>query len=253
MGVEFEQRNVSAAGFRLARRVCPAILLAVAFSWSALSRPVFAELGAGNRPASPTAKTTARDAFPPELTVRVYNYAHIDSGLLSRSEDVATAIFEDVGVRVAWLDCPLSPELLGAYPACQSHAGAADLALRILPRNMAGKLAMPDEPLGFAYPCPEDEPACVLNIFYYRVDELAADGYRADRLLAYAIAHEVAHALIGPGHSEEGIMRGQWSSRDLERICWGLPPHFTGNQPAALRSAVLRRMKLVQRFAEGGG
>jgi hypothetical protein len=53
----------------------------------------------------------------------------------------------------------------------------------------------------------------------------------------------VGHVLLGPGHSQEGIMRGQWTRNDLQRISWGLLLDFTSDQSKQLRYAVLRRMK----------
>ena len=122
--------------------------------------------------------------------------------------------------------------------------GTTDLILRILPRRMALKLPVSGEPLGFAQQCPETEPACELTVFYFSVDELATHGYREDLVLGHVIAHEVAHVLLGPGHSEEGIMRAEWSRHDLERISWGLPLGFTSDQFSQLRYAILRRTKL---------
>jgi hypothetical protein len=176
-----------------------------------------------------------------KLTLRVYNYARIDSALLARSEKVAEAIFRDAGVEIVWVDCALSQAQVREYPGCQSEMGAADLVVRIIPRSMAMKLRTQDEPLGSAQTCPENEPACELNVFYHRVDELAAYGYRVDPVLGHVIAHEVAHVLIGPGHSENGIMRGEWSRTVLQRISWGLLLDFTKTQASQLRSAVLRR------------
>ena len=177
------------------------------------------------------------------LTLRVYNYAHVDAVSLARSEKVAAQAFENVGIQLVWMDCPVPKTHSMTYPACQSDMGLRDLVLRILPRHMALQLAARDEPLGSAQTCPESEPACELSVFYHRVDELAVAGYREDRILGYVIAHEVAHILIGPGHSEEGIMRRQWTRFDLQRISWGLLLDFTSDQSKQLQYAVLRRMK----------
>jgi hypothetical protein len=53
------------------------------------------------------------------------------------------------------------------------------------------------------------------------VDSCGIVRRRKGRIGGHVIAHEVAHVLIGPGHSEEGIMRGVWSPYDLQRISWG--------------------------------
>jgi hypothetical protein len=189
---------------------------------------------------TPDLNTTATPEA--KLTLRVYNYARLDSASLASSEKVAGTILENLGIATAWVDCPLSEKSSRAYPACQSGMGTTDLVLRILPHRMAMKLPRHEESLGFAQTCPDSEPACELNVFYHQIDDLAAKGYRADRILGFVIAHEVAHVLIGPGHSEEGIMRGEWTPADLQRLSWGLSLDFTNDQSRQMRHAVLRRM-----------
>jgi hypothetical protein len=156
------------------------------------------------------------------ITLRVYNYMHLAPAVLAGSEEITTAIFKQAGVEVAWVDCPLSPAQFEGYPACQEELGTRDFALRILARSAAAKLFTRDEPLGFAPRCHEDQRGCVLNIFYYRVDDLATQGRaRSERILGHAIAHEVGHLLLGlNAHSPAGIMRGIWSRDDLERMAW---------------------------------
>src|SRR5882672_7149627 len=183
----------------------------------------------------------AASAAKTKLTLRVYNYARLDSASLALSESVAAAIFEHVGIQIAWVDCPLSSKEFLAYPQFQSRMQPTDLVLRVLPRHMAMKLHHRYEALGFAQTCPETEPACELNVFYHRVDELAAKGYRGDRILGHAIAHEISHVLIGPHHSEEGTMRGEWTHQDLQLISSGLSLDFTKDQSSQIQNAVLRR------------
>jgi hypothetical protein len=179
-----------------------------------------------------------------KLTLRVYDYVPIDPVLLARAERVTDAIFAESGIRIVWMDCtPLRGEFV-PRETCPSDMEASDLVLRFFPRRMAMKVATPKEPLGFAQQCPETEPACELTVFYFRVDELTAEGHRAEVLLGHVIAHEVAHVLIGPGHSEEGIMRREWSREELGRMSLGLQMSFSSAQSRQLQDAVLRRMKL---------
>lgn len=209
--------------------------------------PAFARPAPANLYPHPHTTAPASTANPPaptpdaKLILRVYNYARIDPVSLALSEKTASAIFDNLGVEIVWMDCSVSKPPSQPSPACQSDMGPLDLVLRILPRHMAIKLAARNEPLGSAQTCAESEPACELNVFYHRVDELAVEGYRSDRILGYVIAHEVAHVLLGPAHSEEGIMRGQWTRNDLQRISWGLQLDFTSDQSKRLRYAVLRR------------
>jgi hypothetical protein len=180
-----------------------------------------------------------------KVTLRVYDYVPIDRVLLERAEKVTNEIFKESGVEISWMDCtPLRGESL-PYPTCPSGMGASDLVLRFLSRRMAMKLATVKEPLGFAQQCPETEPACELTIFYFRVDEMAGEGCRAEFILGHVIAHEVAHVLIGPGHSEDGIMRREWSREELRRMSLGLQMGFTRSQSKRLQDAVLRRTKVA--------
>lgn len=178
-----------------------------------------------------------------KLTLRVYDYVPVGPEVLARAARVSDAIFEETGIEITWMDCtPLRGEFL-PHETCRSDMEASDLVLRLLPRRMAMKLAAPNEPLGFAQRCPETEPACELTVFYFRVEELAAEGHRPELILGHVIAHEVAHVLIGPGHSEVGVMRREWSRVELRRMSLGLQLGFTGEQSKQLQDAVLRRTK----------
>ena len=226
------------------RRLAAASMLVLVsiLSVKAYARPMGGARSPSTAPA--TLRSHAAPSSDVKLIIRVYNYARIDSVSLAGSEKVAAAIFEEPGIAIIWVDCALSQKQSLAYPACQSDMGTTDLILRILPRRMALKLPASGEPLGFAQQCPETEPACELTVFYFRVNELATHGYREDLVLGHVIAHEVAHVLLGPGHSEEGIMRAKWSRYDLQRISWGLQLGFTSEQSSQLRYTILRRMKL---------
>jgi hypothetical protein len=151
-------------------------------------------------------------------------------------------VLRSAGVEISWVDCALSQAEFVKYPGCQSNRGVVNVALRLLPRRMAEKFRTPNDSLGFARPCPESEGGCEANVFCDRVDDLARNGYREDLILGHVIAHELGHVLIGPGHSDTGIMRGQWSRDDLRRISWGVVLHFSNTESARLRSAVLQRM-----------
>lgn len=179
-----------------------------------------------------------------KLTLRVYNYAGVDPEVLARTEKIPEAIFEESGIGIVWMDCsPVRGEFL-PEATCPSDMGASDLVLRLLPRGMAMKVAAPKEPLGYAQQCPETEAACELTVFYFRVEELAAEEHRVEFILGHVMAHEVGHVLMGPGHSENGIMRREWSREELRRMSLGLQLGFTVGQSRKLQDAALRRMRM---------
>jgi hypothetical protein len=221
------------------------LLLLVVGSWSlrGFASTLSAERDWDSGWGSLQTAASGRVGTPGRLALRVYNYARANSLLLMRTRTVVSDAFAEAGVEIVWIDCPVDAKAHPlAYAACQSNTGPNDLVVRILSRRMGEKLRAPNEPLGFAQVCPESAAACELNVFYDRVEQLAVGGYRPDLVLGYVIAHEAGHVLIGPGHSEQGIMRGQWSAKDLQRISWGVRLQFTGEQSSELRSAVLRRM-----------
>jgi hypothetical protein len=52
--------------------------------------------------------------------------------------------------------------------------------------------------------------------------------------LGFVIVHEIGHLLLGNAHSEEGIMRANWTSRDLRRATQG-QLRFTAEQVRRMR------------------
>lgn len=233
----------SSANTSIAPKTLRRLLLLILPAALSLSLPVSLRPRSLDKPESQRAffKSAKSPSQEAKLIFRVYNYAGLDSASLLRSEKVAAGIFEQVGIGVTWVDCPTSLRNAATYKACDSPMEAADLVLRILPRRMAIKLPRSDDALGSTQTCSAKQAGCYLNLFYYRIDDLGAKGYRPDRILAYAIVHEAAHALLGPSHSDEGIMRGDWTSYDLERISMSMQFDFTRDQSRQLRDAVLRR------------
>lgn len=241
-----KQRAGSASGQCFRNWRLAASILAIV---SILPVGASAEPTAGGSKRGVTARKTVRGRLNrsqgARLTLRVYDYASIDPVLLERAKKVTEAIFEESGIGITWMDCtPLRGKLISPE-TCPLDMGTSDLVLRLFPRHMAMKLAAPNEPLGFAQECHETEPACELTVFYFRVDELAADGHRPELILGHVIAHEVAHVLIGPGHSEEGIMRREWPREELRRMSLGLQLGFTSEQSRRIRDAVLGRMRVA--------
>src|SRR5204862_6144525 len=98
-------------------------LLAAAFILAGSS------LRAGAMPTNPRGVSSLK------ITARVYNYAHISSGVLVEAEEQATRIFHKFGAEMQWLDCTISA-VEARTPACDKPFGAADLILKLLPPSM---------------------------------------------------------------------------------------------------------------------
>ena len=179
-----------------------------------------------------------------KITVFVYNYAAITSEVIAETEAAASRIYQQAGIQIDWLDCPLSPKDAGRFPACQIPPGPTRLALRILSRSMAERLRQAGDSFGFAM-IPEDGSfAIVANVFSYDAGQLAArHGMRHGIILGHLAAHEIGHLLLGAGsHSSTGIMHVPWRLDALDIIGQGLMV-FRAQEAESMRTNVRARVQ----------
>ena len=174
-----------------------------------------------------------------QMTVRVYDYAHVLPRTLGHAEEEASRILRAAGVEMAWVDCPTSVDVAANYPACEPPLGAMAVDLRILPPSMAARVRSSREEMGFALPFAKVGSASAAWVFFQRVEQLA-ESKDADQaqILGHAIAHEVGHLLLGPDrHSSRGIMRANWDRGVLQEAARG-QLLFTLEQAAVMRAEV---------------
>jgi len=203
-------------------------------------------------PAAPSTGTSTPPAVSPQgrgslkITLRMYNYGVARSTLV-QAEGKATAILNQVGLEVIWVDCPAAPAEFKSYPGCQGLLGTTDFAVKILTADEAELFLSHHEALGRALPCPADQAGCTAYIFYRNVLEVAADGV-ADKsqVLGHAVVHEIGHLLLGPNsHTANGIMRGRWNKQDLETIAKGNLA-FSEQQSEHIREEIRERSNVQQ-------
>ena len=187
-----------------------------------------------------------------QITVRVYNYAGVTSGTLLRAEEEGTRIFRKAGVEVAWLECGISPSPEGQVPPCQTPSGAIAVNLRILPPSMAARFESSREEMGFALVSARTGSASDAWVFYQRVEDAAeSELASASQILAYAMAHEIGHLLLGPDHhSREGIMCAHWNQKSLEEVSQG-QMLFSRDQARLIRDQVKTRTEIAQESITG--
>ena len=130
------------------------------------------------------------------VTVFVYNYALVAPDVLALTEAEASRIYQQAGIEIQWLECPLTPRDADQFPACQVPPGPTRLALRILSRSMAERLRQAEDSFGFAM-IPEDGGfAIVANVFSYDAEQLAKRrDMRHGIILGHLVAHELGHLL----------------------------------------------------------
>ena len=177
-----------------------------------------------------------------KVTVFVYNYAAVAPDVLALTEAEASRIYQQAGIEIQWLDCPLAPKDAGQFPACQVPPGPTRLALRILSQSMAERLRQAEGSFGFAL-IPEDGSfATVANVFSYDADKLAGRRRMGHGvILGHLAAHELGHLLLGAGsHSSHGIMHVPWRLKELDVIAQGLMV-FTPQQTENMRTNIRAR------------
>jgi hypothetical protein len=173
-----------------------------------------------------------------DITVQVYNWAHVAPGTLRAAEGEGTRIFTKAGVGVLWLNCPLSPSESKESPICAEPCPWDRFALRIVsdvPKGF-GKTS-----LGVAL----QGTGIYASVFYLRVDEFAKEGIAThSQILGHAMAHEIGHLLLDlRGHAAFGIMRGHWNVQDLRSASMGALL-FSSRESALIRDAATRKLEI---------
>jgi hypothetical protein len=170
--------------------------------------------------------------WQPQITVRVHNYAQIDSQVLLGSEQIVSDILRKAGVDTVWLACT-SGEGSHSDPDCAKPLSPADLNLN-LPKPNATKLYhRADSVYGFTL-------ESNVWVFFDRVKASASElQLNTAHILGNVIAHELGHLLLGENaHSAWGLMRAWWSPQQLMAANRG-ELSFSNMERAKIRDFVL--------------
>jgi hypothetical protein len=186
---------------------------------------------------------TAEPVEKIKITICVYDHSLLKAGPLIQAEKEADRIFRHAGVETEWLDLPTSEAEATGKTNVLEQLGRTGFVLKILPRSMTRHLQIRDAALGYSVPCPEDGSACIANILYHRVQDLAqSENVSLSQTLGLAIAHEIGHLLLrSSAHSAAGVMQPRWRGKDLQQAGKGLLL-FTPEQAEFIRAEVLKRM-----------
>jgi hypothetical protein len=185
---------------------------------------------------------TAEPVKKTKITICVYDHSLLKAGTLIQAEKEADRIFRQAGVEPEWLDLPTSEAEATGKTNVLEQLGRTGFVLKILPRSMTEHLRIRDAALGYSVPCPEDGSACIANILYHRVQDLAqSENVSLPHALGLAIAHEIGHLLLrSNAHSAAGLMQPRWRRKDLQQASKGLLL-FTAEQAEFIRAEVLKR------------
>jgi hypothetical protein len=172
--------------------------------------------------------------------VRVYNYESVPDGTLSVAQNVAGGVLQPVGLQAMWQDCTLDNPKWDSV-GCNMHPVRIDLVLYLVARLEDHAPYAERSALGYSIIPDNGARATLAYVCYARVKKVLS-AFSAGELLGLAIAHEIGHLLLGKNsHSNAGLMRPRWPSRDLEAKRWE-EFTFTSKQVRRLRAAILARM-----------
>jgi hypothetical protein len=150
------------------------------------------------------------------LVVHVYDSAGVPPGERTAALAVAHSILKDAGIVVTWRDGSGCDE--PAERDVRLRSGAETLPEVIVRIVVSPPESLPG-PLGFSLVDVALRSGTLATVLADRIADLAQlAGGDAGRLLGRAIAHEVAHLLLGTTrHASVGLMRGTWTTGELRR------------------------------------
>ncbi len=131
---------------------------------------------------------------------------------LPNAEIMASKMFATIGVKLDWHylhSCPKPDAIqigLSLGASVSEHPGA----------------------LAYAAPYQSDESLRII-VFYDRVRR-SGGGTPGNIVLAHVLVHEITHILEGVAwHSESGVMKARWDSKDYMRMAWSSLPFSEGD------------------------
>ena len=165
------------------------------------------------------------------LLIGLYNYSDLSVKETMRLTETADRAFAHSGIHVVWSHCRGA---LAAVPGatCEGEMQINEIVVRLRP---GGPRSSYDGRMG--HTIVTAERGYYASVFVGSVRAQAAGfGIAFDLLMGYAVAHEVGHCLLGPGHSYAGLMRGEWNRQDASEMS-RLSLHLTKQEA---RKAVAR-------------
>jgi hypothetical protein len=172
-------------------------------------------------------QTLTNENMEPRLTlnVQLHNMAQARAEIVTEAEKEVALIFQSAGIKIIWDECP-----------CSQVLPPTSVMLRIIPRLFgSARTISRQENLGYAVV--GTDGGVLATVFYDRVEAMTKGG-NPTRVLGYAMAHEIGHLLLGQkAHSSEGLMRANWSRKDLKPAHRD-QMHFTPEQAEHMRTGL---------------
>jgi hypothetical protein len=206
------------------------LFLAIAFSLAPYGRSFPAETPPG--------------ADGPRIEVHLYNDVGVPNEEVSAAQQVASRVFQNVGIALQWSDCTVRLSISGsAFSPCGS-LGSLGVAVYLVGPLEAHFKWVGQQALGYSVIPNTHAQATMAFVSYPRIRRLSlSTSFGAAGLLGLAVAHEIGHLLFGSqDHANQGLMRSTWRLKDLQAKAWD-EFEFTRDQSKRLRAAVRERLE----------
>ena len=182
-----------------------------------------------------------------QITIRLRNYARMDSGVLLKAESIADKILQATGANTVWVLC-FDGSSWSRDAACTSLPSPMDLTVNVLSFPASHASHLKGDAFGFATEEGEQGFGCDAWIFYSPIRSFAVERELSlAQLLGHVLAHELGHMLLGANsHSGVGLMRALWSGRELHAADQG-ELFFSAPESERIQKAVLARWQVALR------
>ncbi len=159
--------------------------------------------------------------------LRVFVHSTAAQETVDLAEPEASHIVERAGLSLIWRNCsPGDP--------CEAASDARYLVLLIVKET--GKSG-----LGCSFVSQAGGQKAIIGLG--NIERLSAlSKISKSQILAAVIAHEIGHLLLGPAHTQTGIMHGNWDVHDLCRL-EQRQLKFDPDQCRRIHAAVLARSR----------
>ena len=161
-------------------------------------------------------QTSAEAPRMADITISVYDYAHVSIDLLAAAEEDARRIFRQAGVETVWTTCVPRPQKIqtsDCYAVDTTH-----LMMKILPRAVSAQARDRSDVLGTAL-VGANGVGYYAYVFYDSVQRITEERKLGHAMLGDVLAHEIGHLLLGSNsHSVSGIMSAHWYGEELRRV-----------------------------------
>jgi hypothetical protein len=147
------------------------------------------------------------------LVIGLYDYSDLSTEETAHLTETADLAFAHSGIRVVWRHCRGALAVASGI-TCEAEIQVNEIVMRLQP---SGPRSSHDGRMGHTIVTAEG--GYYASVFVPSVRAQAAGfGIAFDLLMGYAVAHEVGHCLLGPGHSYAGLMRGTWNRKDASEM-----------------------------------